>query len=107
MILWVAPDAEQVAGDLKSGSVRRSGDHLQFRTHPLLFFFTFWYQVSPRGTQNRPEAASEDALAAPNYVTFQSVAAKASARCTFGVARAFINAYPQDEVRKQKREART
>src|SRR5579863_3753538 len=24
-----------------------------------------------------------------------------------GVARAFINAYPQDEVRKQKREART
>jgi hypothetical protein len=41
MILRVAPDAEPVAGDLKSGSIRRSGDHLQFWTHPRLLFSPF------------------------------------------------------------------
>src|SRR5580692_2929016 len=78
---------------------------------PNLSSFTFWYAFcqrdSPSGTRFWPFATSESAAAAPNYVTFQCVAQNELGPCAFGVARAFIRAYPQDELEKQKRETRT
>src|ERR1035438_2300327 len=106
MILRVAPDAEPIAGNLISRSVRRAGDHRQFRTHPIFAFFTFCYQDSPEGTRSRASSGVRRRLAAPNYVTFQCVAQ--SQRCDALLAwRVHLSARPCDKLEKQKRETRT